>query len=490
MKQVLPKATSEGLSDIDIDWLHMLQADWQALSDLAGADLILWLPDSQGGFVAAAHCRPATSATVHLDDVVGLALPSARVDFMSEVFETATRQVNPQRRWTGLNTVSEILVPVVRDGRAIAVMARESTSHLTMTSHGQYDWYQQASDLLCRMVSEGTFPYASTPTGGQRGTPRVSDGVVRLDQDGVVLQTSPNAISAFRRLGIRQHLVDKVLVEQITNLQDEQHRTVDETLAVVAMGRASWLTEIEIRGVCLTLRALPLFERSERSGALLLVRDVTELRRRERELMTKDATIREIHHRVKNNLQTVSALLRLQARRSDSQEVKDALGEAERRVATIATVHEALSHNVDESVAFDEIITRLLVLAATAASADQRVTTSVKGSFGDVEAGAAAALGVVLTEIVTNAVEHGLAERDGHIEIEAIRNGQELTVHVRDDGVGIPEGRASSGLGTQIVGTLVRGELNGTIEWNRLEAPEHGTDVVIRALMVPAAQHG
>ena len=70
----------------------------------------------------------------------------------------------------------------------------------------------------------------------------------------------------------------------------------------------------------------------DRIGALVLLRDVTELRRRERELMTKDATIREIHHRVKNNLQTVAALLRLQARRLRIPEGRAALEEAVRRV--------------------------------------------------------------------------------------------------------------------------------------------------------------
>ena len=101
------------------------------------------------------------------------------------------------------------------------------------------------------------------------------------------------------------------------------------------------------------LRAVPLTEHGQRTGAVLLCRDVSELRRRERELITKDATIREIHHRVKNNLQTVAALLRLQARRLESPEARGALEEAMRRVATIALVHETLSQTLDEIVPFD-----------------------------------------------------------------------------------------------------------------------------------------
>src|SRR5262249_19051112 len=84
----------------------------------------------------------------------------------------------------------------------------------------------------------------------------------------------------------------------------------------VSSGRAQLETEVEANGSVVQMRTIPLVVDGASAGALILLRDVTELRNRERELLTKDATIREIHHRVKNNLQTVAALLRLQARRT------------------------------------------------------------------------------------------------------------------------------------------------------------------------------
>ena len=155
-------------------------------------------------------------------------------------------------------------------------------------------------------------------------------------------------------------------------------------MPLVLMGRAPWRVDVEARGVALSLRAVPLTEHGQRVGAVLLCRDVSELRRRERELITKDATIREIHHRVKNNLQTVAALLRLQSRRVDSPEAKEALGEAMRRVATIALVHETLSQTLDESVPFDDLVGRSLRLAADVATEGAHVRTLVRGSFGSI----------------------------------------------------------------------------------------------------------
>ena len=212
---------------------------------------------------------------------------------------------------------------------------------------------------------------------------------------------------------------------------------------------------------------------------------MTEIRRREQVLLNKDATIREIHHRVKNNLQTVSALLRMQGRRATNDETREALAEAERRVATIATVHEALSHNVDERVDFDEVFASILRGAALVATATGDITTRLEGAFGTVDADTAQALATVLAELVTNAVEHGLGDRDGTVTVRALRDGQSLEVHVIDDGVGVKPGAIMSGLGTRIVQTLVRGELRGTIDWLPIEGG-HGSDVVVRARLSEA----
>ena len=163
------------------------------------------------------------------------------------------------------------------------------------------------------------------------------------------------------------------------------------------------------------MRAIPLTEGGQRVGALLLLRDVSELRRRERELLTKDATIREIHHRVKNNLQTVAALLRLQARRLPEGEAgRAALEEAVRRVGVIALVHETLSQGFDETVEFDDIAgARAAGRSPRWPRSSTRSRRRCVGSFGTLRAEDATALAMIMSELVQNAVEHGLAETGG-----------------------------------------------------------------------------
>lgn len=478
LKQLVESASANPLSSEEIDWLHLLLADWQVLADLAAADLVLWVPTDQGRFIAIAHCRPGTASTVHVEDIIGLYLPSAREERLHEVMHSGDVMRSSTARWAGTYSVSEVCVPVQRHGKVIAVITREANIATPRQASGLDEWGVKAADLICDMIADGLYPYASTPASAVSGAPRVADGVIRIDADGRVLHRTPSAVSCLRRLGIRHSVSGRILAQEITQVMVDA-ATVDESTPLVLMGRASWSTEISVNASSITMRALPLFERGQRTGAVILTRDVSEKRLHEQELITKDATIREIHHRVKNNLQRVSALLRLQSRRSTQEGVREALAEAERRVQAIATVHEALSHNVNETVEFDEVLRSILRLVGAVSTTDHAVEIVTTGSFGTLAAEQAQALATVLNELVANSIEHGLQERDGHVWVDVQRGDPgTLVVTVSDDGVGFKEGTPLSGLGTQIVNQMVRGDLRGSIEWSHRE--EGGTVVTLR----------
>jgi two-component sensor histidine kinase len=217
-----------------------------------------------------------------------------------------------------------------------------------------------------------------------------------------------------------------------------------------------------------TVRALPLRGAGGQRGSLVLVRDVTELRRRERALLSKDATIREIHHRVKNNLQTVAALLRLQARRLDEPGAAAALAEAERRVGAIAVVHDLLAQASTEEVPFDAVADRLVTMVRQTSAPDMGTRRIERtGSFGEVPAEQATSLAMALVELVANAVEHG----EDDVTLHSSRDVAGLHVVVSDRGPGFPPGfqvASSPRLGLRIVDTLVREELKGTLTLGRV----------------------
>ncbi len=459
------------LDDEDVAWLQLIQADWQIIADLSFADLVLWLPDREGkGFWAGAQMRPTTGPTAYVDDVIGTFVPAGRRRMLDAAYEHGRLVRDGDPEWRDEVPVRVETIPVRRAGRVIAVIARNTNLLGVRTpSRLELSYLQSASDLT-RMIAAGHFPAA-----GQRSdhadSPRVGDGFVRLDDAGRVSYASPNALSLFRRLGLNGDLQGLVLADVTRELVPPRRRPDEETLSEVLDGRAHRDTELAGDGVALIVRAIPLRPEGEHIGALVLVRDVTDLRRRDRELVTKDATIREIHHRVKNNLQTVAALLRLQARRIDAPEAKSALEEAVRRVGSIAIVHETLSSAADELVGFDEIADRLGRMVTDVSATGEQVRVVRSGTFGVIGSDAATALAMVLTEVLQNAVEHGYAHEDwvgrtGRIDLVVSRLVGRLEVTVEDDGRGLPAGfdlDASTHLGLSIVRTLVESELGGRL---------------------------
>jgi two-component system, sensor histidine kinase PdtaS len=491
-------ARQAGIRGADLDWLHALISDWQLLADLSFADLVLWAPllphgadgaasgggrppDSPRGagedggwpepaqWIALAQMRPTTGPTALPDDIVGSVRPGADEPHLAVAFveRRVWREGDPE--WTRGVPVRHETIPVTRAERVIAVIERSTNLSFARTPSRLELAYLKAADDLTQMVAAGTFPEPDAEPALVR-SPRVGDGMIRLNQTGRVTYASPNGLSAYRRLGLAADLVGKQLGPLTARLHANREPR-DDSLMVAASGRASAETEVEANGAVVQLRAIPLVVDGHRSGALVLLRDVTELRHRERELLSKDATIREIHHRVKNNLQTVAALLRLQARRLHVPEARDALEEAVRRVGSIAMVHETLSRMPDEIVDFDDIAGRVAMMAGELSAPEVRVTPTLQGSFGQLPALTATPLALVLTELLQNALQHGLAEpghaANGSLQVRAVREPGTLTVTVRDNGVGLPDDFSldeTTSLGLQIVRTLVLTELGGTLE--------------------------
>jgi two-component system, sensor histidine kinase PdtaS len=455
--------------------LHRLVGDWQLLADLSFADLVLFVPDHDAGrFVVVAQMRPTTGPTAYQDDLVGSVVSALeRPQLAAAVSEgRICRETDPI--WVAGSPVREEALPVRVSGRVIAVVARATNLAAARTPSQLEIAYLRSANDLAQMLAEGRWPYPGEPA--PEGGPRVGDGLIRLDADGAVTFASPNALSAYRRLGHAGDLTGASLAEVTRSLADRVTTEIGEPVAVIARGRTPGTGDLQSGDVVVQLRALPLRPGGAHIGALVLVHDVTELRRRERALLTNDATIREIHHRVKNNLQTVAALLRLQARRMAVPEAREALEESVRRVSSIALVHETLTGTLDEAVSFDEVADRVLAMVAEVAGAT--VVVRRVGSFGVLPAEVATPLAMALSELVHNAVEHGYGD-GGRGQVDVVvecPSPDRLRVAVTDDGRGLPaefDIGDSDRLGLAIVRTLVEGELGGQLSLDR--RPEGGT---------------
>ena len=163
----------------------------------------------------------------------------------------------------------------------------------------------------------------------------------------------------------------------------------------------------------------------------------------------------EIHHRVKNNLQTVASLLRLQAR-AEGVDPHKALDDSVNRVLAIAAVHEVLTEQRDDDVDLGELLERLRAMLVQGLAPGKRV----EASFEPVSVGGdrATALALVFTELLQNALEHG----GPNVGVELAERNGDVVLTVADDGGGI-DGEPTHGTGLSIVRALVRDELGGTL---------------------------
>jgi two-component sensor histidine kinase len=469
-------AENTRLSGSAADHLQAVVAEWQLLADLSFADYLLWVQIAgeetrvpTGDFVCVAQARSTTGLTSHPEDVVGTRIKGDDYPQLAEAVETgkicAEKDLSAQH---GVPIKRET-IPVRFGQSIIAVLSRETSLAESRSASPLESAYLSSAADLCQMIADGTFPTAGTQTDAHT-SPRVGDGFIRLDSTGAVVFASPNGLSAYHRMGYEADLVGaqlapltRSLIRDPFDATEVAHRITD-----ALEGEPGNRTEADsLRGAVVLFRALPLRPAGISAGALLLVRDVTEVKRRDRALLSKDATIREIHHRVKNNLQTVAALLRLQSRRTTSDEARQALEESVRRVSSIALVHEALSVSVDERVDLDKLLDNVLPLVGEVATPESRVSFSRVGTFGVVDAEIATPLAMVLTELVQNAVGHAFPDdRPGRVEIRANRSARWLDVLVSDDGQGLPEGfslERADGLGLQIARTLIESELRGSL---------------------------
>src|SRR5690349_15287135 len=466
-----------------VDHLHAVVGEWQLLADLSFADYLMWVRRDDGVLVCVAQVRPNTAPTVLLADAVGSLADADEMPLVTSAFHSGAIGRETGGGQQNSADIKVEAVPVRYDNELVAVLTHQTSLAPRQASPLEAAYIDCAADLL-NMLSEGTFPNVGD-LAMSRSSPRVGDGFIRLDEAGVVTFASPNAISAYHRMGLAAELEGHNLVAVTRPLigdpfeAQELANHVRDSLA----GGSSMRMEVDAGGAAVLLRTLPLVVHGNAVGAAVLIRDVTEVKRRDRALLSKDATIREIHHRVKNNLQTVAALLRLQARRTNNAEGREALIESVRRVSSIALVHDALSMSVDEEVNLDEVVDRIVPIMNDVASVDTPIRITREGDLGVLDADRATALIMVITELVQNALEHAFDGdvSKGAVTIRAERSARWLDVVVHDDGRGLPEGfslEKSDRLGLQIVRTLVAAELDGSLGMHA--SPDGGTDVVLR----------
>jgi two-component sensor histidine kinase len=451
------------ISEEDRLLVGRLAASLDLLADLSHADLLLLCPDGSEAVVVA-DARPETVPSLYGQSQRGRRLSREQAPAVFNIlFDGRSRHHFGGVMVRGVPTMQEVFAIANQRGRTVAALSNE----MPMLEHERLRRrsavFRKAIERVRELVMAGRLEGAE-----KIGRLGVHDGVMVIDSHGQIQYLTAVAEHLYRRLGYADSLVKTQLSELDTN----------EYVCFRAMERGVCLEQrAEEQDSIWIKRAIPLLPASDQgllarlsgrtlNGAIVFIQDITDEVRKERELKIKSAMIQEIHHRVKNNLQTIAALLRMQARSASSGEVADQLRQTVSRILSIAVVHEFLSKDEQAVINIHEVGNRILdeVIHGTL-DPEKRIELRLEGARQfRLPAQQATSCALIINELLQNAVEHGYRERrDGTVSVHLAETEDSMTMEIRDDGDGLPEGfdLESAGLGLRIVRTLVREDLKG-----------------------------
>lgn len=453
------------------------------LADLSRADVLIGLRDHNLVRICT-HARPHSIAPVYEKSLVGETM--AR-DANPGVYE-AQEQNRVVRRsldvsGEGAPVQREVFPLRLGDKSSFGVLVIDTNLLEVERMRRRNRAFQQVVRDLKEMAARGEPPGAGdvSPFGE-------FDGFIYADYTGAIRYMSGIATNLYRNIGYNETLIGKPL----TYLETSDSKLFDQAVADKRVIERT----IDERGREWIKKAIPIFEtdtllwlnRGTRlAGVLIAIHDDTEARARERELKVKTTMIKEVHHRVKNDLQTLAALLRMQSRRMQTEEARTALGEAVNRILSIAVIHEFLSAQDSRIINIRDIAGRILNQMQTGVlDPNREIKLRLQGPNIFLTARQSTSCALVINELLQNALEHGFdqRERGGTISLSFQDLGDRVELRVHDDGRGLPDNfdldRVDS-LGLRIVRMLVTDDLKGTIEM----VSDNGVSAIVNFPKIP-----
>lgn len=438
------------LTAMQIELLKRMSSCFAFIADFAHAHLLLYLMTSdKDNFLVMKHHKPHTFfSRIELPEA-GSCINLSEEPIVKAVFEKG-RFIHGRREWSLGNTLDMYAYPVKDGGDVIGVITLE-TSQGYATSNSYYQILDVAELLL---------QYSKKQLPTEMFSPIFAGtGIIIADKNNRITYANLSATRIYQALGI-YHLMGCRLPDR--EISSMLHREIIDS-------SRPFEKEIQVGDLILLQRDIRLEEAGVMQRRILLLSDVTQVRKKEREIKIKTAVIQEIHHRVKNNLQTIASLLRLQGRRSTSPEVKAALQESTNRILSMAVAHEFLSQHDTEEINVNEVTKGIIEkVVPHMVDKDFVLTTKIEGPEVVLPSQNASNIAVIINELILNSIEHGFKNRThGLIGFKSSLSDRGYTIEIYDDGVGLPENfniENTKSLGLQIIKTLVQDDIGGTFE--------------------------
>ncbi|MBP8292165.1 MAG: sensor histidine kinase [Caldilineaceae bacterium] len=487
-----------GLSPADREVLQRVEAGLSLTADVSRADVMLCTVHGASQALVALHAMPNSISSLYRNDATGRLLS---FDEHPLIFQALRNGSGGRRQREVLSNGAPIIQDVfpIRNGAGpvIGAMVVETNMIAHERQQRRNRHFRQAVVALQEMCTRGELSSALDV-----GPFTIYDGIYLVNMDRTLLYMSGISANLFRSIGV----IPEMRNQRLAALEEDD---IDLVERAFESGLCEELRQEYADGRIWVRIAIPLYlptlrwrnawfsapwewPRGGHGGSkavnqvMVLMHNATEAVQKQRELNVKSAMIQEVHHRVKNNLQNIAAILRIQARRVESDEARQHLNEAVNRVLSMSVIHEFLSQDEHRSINIKDVCKRIAgQVQQVSGNVDQTVTCTVTGPNIRLPASQATPVAMVINELMLNAVEHGLRDRtQGEISIVLDDLGDAVRVIVEDNGGGLPPGfdpaQQTSSLGLHIVHTLVTDELKGALIMHSVW-PENAADGSIAA---------
>ena len=464
-------ANLSSLNDEEIGRLESILPNFQFICDLLATDVMIYTKDKTSkDFLLVDIKRPHGHPTLFLETAIGNIVEASTEPFVKKSFISGNKEVGVQGVIISGRPTQQVVYPIYHYDKIIAVLVFEKDLYLTESLLGKY-WNKVADDLIGALNQKRHRLRHWPVLTGQ-------EGFILTDNEDNIIYSSYMANNLLVTiLGIRERGVNRKFTSTLKDFHPEEI----EAQPVINLIKNRYI------GIGGTLQ-ITSFDLSEHNRIHVL-RDVSELFLKEKELKVKGALVKEIHHRVKNNLHAVAALLRMQMRRSEDKAVKEAFTEAILRLDSITLVHEFLSQvdNV-QYVEIGQIVKDIARnLQHTLNSEDKNISIIINTpqEF-HLYSEQAVSLSLIVNELISNCYEHAfVGKNEGKIIVDLIAEESEFILSVKDNGIGLPKDfnlDNLKGLGWHIIKTLAEEDLNGKITVNKIHTNDFtGTEIKIEA---------
>lgn len=454
------------LSDEDINKLEQLDEFLLIIADLIKADVFIdCLTRDPNAAIVVSEAKPPNSPSMYKQSVVGqfalrdnepAALRTLQIGMKTRDLKAITQEDK---------MVKQNVVPIKNDfGKVIAVLIMEQDITNAVNHSTNMEILSETAEQLAQTLlnlrdgeKENSVTYY------------LDDAMIMFGENGIATYANPVAEMLYKELGYK----DEVVGMKFENLVLDG---INFSKVIQTSGPGA--SEIEIGKLSLHVKYAVTQSKENAVGVIMLIKDITEVKEKEKELILKSVAMREIHHRVKNNLQTIASLLRLQSRRIENKDTKKLFQESISRILSIAVTHEALAQNGVDDVDIKSILCKIKKSAVSyGIEENKNIAVEILGDSFMVNSDKATSIALVVNELLQNSLHHGFCNQDnGHIGVIIQKGIMYSNISILDNGQGFDVGKIEKeSLGLSIVKGIVRDKLNGNI---KIESSIQGTKIV------------